>query len=119
APTSAGLLADAVAGIIAGGLENLRERCSQADGLVHFAASGETSWHEFACAIVDGLRARGRVLAIERLVPIPSDEYPTRAKRPRNSRLDLGRWRAVFNQTPPLWQDMLAPVLNEMAKAGG
>jgi dTDP-4-dehydrorhamnose reductase len=117
APTSAGLLADAVAGIIAGGLENLRQSCSQANGLVHFAASSETSWHGFACAIVDGLRARGRALAVERLIPIPSEEYPTRAKRPLNSRLDLGRWRAVFKQTPPPWQAVLAPVLDEIAKA--
>jgi dTDP-4-dehydrorhamnose reductase len=116
APTSAGLLADAVAGIIAGGHEDLRKSCSQASGLVHFAASGEASWHGFASAIVDGLRARGRVLAVERLVPIPSEEYPTRAKRPLNSRLDLGRWGAVFKQTPPPWQTVLAAVLDEIAK---
>jgi dTDP-4-dehydrorhamnose reductase len=83
---------------------------------VHFAASGEASWHGFASAIVDGLRARGRVVAVERLVPIPSEEYPTRAKRPLNSRLDLGRWGAVFKQTPPPWQTVLAVVLDEIAK---
>ena len=116
APTSAGLLADAVTDIIAGGPEKLSKCCAQADGLVHFAASGETSWHGFAGAIVDGLRARGCVLAVERLIPISSEEYPTKAKRPHNSRLDLGRWRAIFNQTPPLWQDGLAAVLDDMAK---
>jgi dTDP-4-dehydrorhamnose reductase len=117
APTPAALLADATAGILAGGAESLRQSCVQAGGLVHFAAAGETSWHEFACAVVDGLRARGRVLAVERLIPIPSDEYPTRAKRPRNSRLDLSRWRQVFRQTPPSWQTALSPVLDEMARA--
>jgi dTDP-4-dehydrorhamnose reductase len=117
APTPAGLIADAVAGIVAGGPESLRQHCAQAGGLVHFAASGATSWHEFAGAVVDGLRARGRALAVEHLVPIRSEEYPTRAERPRNSRLDLGRWQQVFGQTPPPWRAALAPVLDEMAKA--
>jgi dTDP-4-dehydrorhamnose reductase len=119
APTSAGLLADAVAGIIAGGPDHLRQCCAQAGGLVHLTASGETSWHGFACAVVDGLRERGCDLAVERLIPIPSEEYPTRAKRPHNSRLDLGRWRAVFAQPPLPWQAALAPVLDEMAGGAG
>jgi len=41
APTAAVLLADAVAGIVRGGLDDLRRRSAEADGLVHFAASGE------------------------------------------------------------------------------
>lgn len=117
APTSAGLIADTLAGVIAGGLENLRECFAQADGLVHFASSGEASWYEFACAIVDGLRVRGSVLAVEQVIPISTDEYPTRAQRPRNSRLNLARWRSVFKHPPPQWQSALVPVLDELAKS--
>jgi dTDP-4-dehydrorhamnose reductase len=115
APTSAALLADAVTDIVAGGIEHLRQCCAQANGLVHLTASGETSWHGFASAIIDGLRARGIPLTVEELVPIRTDEYPTRAKRPHNSRLDLTRWRRVFGQTPPHWKAALAPVLDEFA----
>jgi dTDP-4-dehydrorhamnose reductase len=115
APTSAALLADAVTDIVADGIDHLRKRCAEANGLVHLTASGETSWHGFACAIIDGLRARGITLAVEQLVPIRTDEYPTRAKRPHNSRLDLSRWRKVFGQTPPHWETALAPVLDEFA----
>jgi dTDP-4-dehydrorhamnose reductase len=115
APTSATLLAEAVADMVANGVDHLRNRCAEANGLVHLAASGETSWHGFACAIVDGLRARGIQLAVEHVVPIRTDEYPTRAKRPHNSRLDLSRWRKVFGQTPPPWESALAPVLDEYA----
>jgi dTDP-4-dehydrorhamnose reductase len=119
APTSATLLADAVADIIGGGLADLRQSCAQTAGLVHLTASGETSRHALAEAIVDGLRARGCALAVERLIPIRSDEYPTRAKRPLNSRLDLGRWHRVFGHAPPSWQAALAPVLDEIAKTMG
>jgi dTDP-4-dehydrorhamnose reductase len=116
APTSAALLADALAEIVAGGIENIRHRCAQANGLVHLAASGETSWHGFACAIVEGLKARGSALAIEQVIPIRTEDYPTRATRPHNSRLDLRRWRQLSGQTPPHWQSALAPVLDELAR---
>ena len=115
APTTAALLADAVAAIVGDGLDRLRARCAQAQGLAHITASGETSWHGFACAIVEGLRARGVALAVEKIVPIRTDEYPTPAKRPRNSRLDLTRLHQVFGLTPPTWQAALAPELDQLA----
>jgi dTDP-4-dehydrorhamnose reductase len=116
APTPAALLADAVTDIVACGIDQLRKRCAEAKGLVHLTASGETSWHGFACSIINGLRARGFALTVEHVVPIRTDEYPTRAKRPHNSRLDLSRWRKVFGQTPPHWETALAPVLDEFAR---
>jgi dTDP-4-dehydrorhamnose reductase len=113
APTSASLIADAVTKIVASGNDSLRGFCSDAGGLVHLAASGQTSWHGFASSIVKGLRERGIGLAVETLVPIRTDEYPTRARRPHNSRLDLSRWRRVSGYTPPHWEATLAPVLDE------
>jgi dTDP-4-dehydrorhamnose reductase len=114
-PTSTALLADAVTNIVAAGIDHVRKRCAEAQGVVHLTASGETTWYGFACAITDGLRARGLALTVKQLVPIRTNEYSTRAKRPVNSRLDLGRWRKVFGQTPPHWETLLAPVLDEFA----
>ena len=115
APTTAALLADAVTGMVSDGPDSLRRRCAQADGLVHITAAGETSWHGFACAIVEGLRARGVSLAVAQVVPIRTEDYPTLAKRPRNSRLDLTRLRQVFGLTTPTWQSALAPELDQLA----
>jgi dTDP-4-dehydrorhamnose reductase len=116
APTTAALLADAVTAMVGEGADRLRARCAQARGLVHIAAAGETSWHGFTCAIVEGLRARGVALAVEQIIPIRTDEYPTPAQRPRNSRLDLTRLHKVFGLTPPTWQLALAPELDELAR---
>jgi dTDP-4-dehydrorhamnose reductase len=115
APTSAALIADGVTKIVSGGLERLSERAAHAKGLVHICSSGETSWHGFTCAIVDGLKQRGVRLAAEQVTAIRSDEYPTRAARPLNSRLDLGRLKAVFGIVPPQWDEALAPELDNLA----
>jgi dTDP-4-dehydrorhamnose reductase len=119
APTSAALIGDIVAAMLAGGGDALRERCKQSGGVVHVAASGEVSWHGFACAIVEGLQTRGVKLAVERVVPISTEQYPTSAQRPRNSRLDLTRLQSVFGITPPHWQEALAAELNHLARELG
>src|SRR5215472_5748146 len=81
APTSARVIADAVASIIAPNSIPLTERFNVAAGVIHVAASGETTWHGFARIIVDGLKARGVALAVESVVPISAAQYPTRARR--------------------------------------
>jgi dTDP-4-dehydrorhamnose reductase len=116
APTSAALIADAVARMVAAGLPDLRRRSAQAGGLLHLAASGEASWHQFASAIVAGLKERGVTLAAVRVEAIRTQDYPTRAARPRNSRLALDRLRQVFGQTPASWQEALTPELDQLAR---
>jgi dTDP-4-dehydrorhamnose reductase len=116
APTSAAVIADVVTAMLSPGLDAFRTRCGDADGLVHLAASGETSWHGFAAAIIEGLKARNVALAVEYVRPITTEEYPTRAQRPRNSRLDLTRLRGIFGITTPHWGDALVSELDLLAR---
>lgn len=111
-PTSAGAIADALFEIICDGARDLSRRFTESGGLVHLACGGETSWHGFAIAIVEGLKARGINLRVERVVPIASEEYSTRACRPRNSRLDPARLSTVFGIALPNWEDALARELD-------
>jgi dTDP-4-dehydrorhamnose reductase len=117
APTSAVLIAEIVANMAQDGLDTLRRSCTKSNGLVHLCARGETTWYGFAGAIVDGLRARGVTLAVEQIHPISSEEYPTRAKRPGNSRLDLSRLWDVFDVTPRPWRDALDSELDSLANS--
>ncbi|MGH9696742.1 MAG: dTDP-4-dehydrorhamnose reductase, partial [Bryobacteraceae bacterium] len=115
APTSAALIADCLNKMLANGLENFDQCCAKSRGLVNLAAAGETSWHGFACAIVDGLRKREIDLAVETIVPISTKEYQTPARRPLNSRLDLTRLRGFFSIYPDNWRTRLETELDLLA----
>lgn len=72
-------------------------------GVYHMTNAGETSWHGFAQAI----QALEAPETPARLVPIPSSDYPTPARRPLNSRLDNDKLARVFGLRLPPWQDAL------------
>lgn len=77
-------------------------------GTYHASNEGFCSWYEFACAIIQkaGLPAR--------VVPVPSSEYPTRARRPMNSRMSKDKLTACgFRRLPP-WDDALTRFLSEL-----
>jgi dTDP-4-dehydrorhamnose reductase len=115
APTSAPVVAAALAEIIRSHSTALDQRFATTQGSINIAAAGETSWHGFTVAIIEGLRRRGIALAAERVLPISSAEYPSRVKRPANSRLDLCRLGEVFGIHPPQWDRALAAELDELA----
>ena len=75
APTSARLLAVAVADILRSSGPLLGERFAASGGLVNVAASGEATWHGFATAIVEGLKARNVPLVAQSIQPIPTEGF--------------------------------------------
>ena len=118
APTSARLIADATALALQQALQE-RRAGSFRPGLYHLCASGETSWHGFAEAIFEGWRAAAPddPLAVRRVLPIATSDYPTPAARPANSRLDCSAFAGRFGARLPHWRAGLALVLEELAAA--
>jgi dTDP-4-dehydrorhamnose reductase len=114
APTPARVVADGIGRILHDGAGTLPKRFFAADGIVHLATAGHTSWCGFAIAIVEGLKARHAPVKAERITPIPTEDYPTKAVRPRNSRLDLARLKHLFGIETPQWEAALAVELNLM-----
>lgn len=112
APTAASAIADAVAGIAQANASNLDGLFARNAGVVNLACAGETSWHGFASAIVAGLKSRGVKLAAETITPIAATDFPTRARRPGNSRLDLSRLKDLFGVAMPTWEDALSRELD-------
>jgi dTDP-4-dehydrorhamnose reductase len=110
-PTPAGLIADGTA-------RALRQPPTRS-GLWHLVATGQTSWHGFAEAIFAGAHARGLLERIPRVVPITTSDYPTPARRPGWSVLDITRLQDDFGIRPVAWQDALGSVLDGMAGTAG
>ena len=117
APTSARSIAEAIATLLPSDVNDIREAFSKADSMVHIANSGWTSWCGFATEIVNGLRDRNVGLKAIEVVPIQSSDFPTRAVRPLNSRLDLTRAANSFGLCMPSWQDALARELDDFVQS--
>ena len=80
-------------------------------GTHHFAGAPDTSWADFARAIMAGAGLGCEV------VDIPSSAYPTPAKRPMNSRLDCSAFTRDFGSARPDWHSGLAAILKELETA--
>ena len=71
-------------------------------GIYHAAGSGEASWYDVAREILHRSAELGGPSTS--LSPIGTDGYPTRAARPKNSRLDCSKLERVFAITQPDWR---------------
>lgn len=109
APTYAPHLADAILAIAA---RLDAQRPAHPWGIYHAVAGGETTWAQFATAIV----AAAAPLGVPQVpvVPITTAEYPVSAKRPANSRLDCGKLERTFGVRLPPWQQGLAECMAEL-----
>jgi dTDP-4-dehydrorhamnose reductase len=116
APTSARVIADCTAQVLAQARGDFRPWFERNAGTVNLTCSGETSWHGFAEAIFAMARSLEAPLAVERVQAIKTAEYPTPAVRPRNSRLDLGLLAERYGLYPPDWREALAQSIGDIVQ---
>jgi len=114
APTSASLLADITAQIV--GRSQREGRKSLPFGLYNLTASGVTTWHGYACFVLEQAIKNGIALKVapERVKAITTADYPLPAKRPANSQLDNGLFRSTFGFELPDWQDGINHILQQI-----
>lgn len=115
APTPASLVAAITAAAIPQALANPAKL-----GLYHLAPIGETSWHGLASYLVAEALAAGAALRAtpDTVQPILAADYPARAKRPANSRLDTMKLRTAFGITLPAWQDGIRQLIDTLRAEG-
>lgn len=111
APTGAELLADVSAHAL-----RLAAQNSQLSGIYHLAASGQTSWYDYASFVLEYAERAGISLTVkaDAIQAIPTSAYPTPAQRPLNSRLNCSKLEQHFNLRLPAWQQGVSRMLQEI-----
>ena len=126
-PTPASFIADTTALLIA--RRQSDTALKEWSGVLNLVPAGRTSWFDYAAlglsilhrATQDGApgssapvpRAEWQVARMPTLEPIPASSYPTPARRPANSCLDLSRIENTWGLKMPEWDSLLATVLRD------
>jgi len=112
APTSSHSIADAVLAVL--------KVWTRQSGTYHLVNAGETTWHGFAQAIVENYAKLGLMpplkTAVQNIQAITTQEYPTPAARPENSRLNCEKLKRDFGVMLPHWREALQSELGLLAK---
>lgn len=81
---------------------------AKAEGTFHLTSKGLTNWAGFAEAIFEMADLEVRV------EPVPSEEYPTDARRPRYSKLDTSKAEAVAGVSITPWETGLERLIGQL-----
>ena len=101
-PTNAADLAEAILAIV----DKWRQQSAVAWGTYHYCGQGVISWHGFAEKIIELARQFVEVKT-NRVVPIATADYPTKARRPAFSALDCHLIKNNFGIHPKPWRESL------------
>lgn len=80
----------------------------EATGTYHITSKGLITWYDFATAI---FKMSGIDVSLE---PVPSEAFPTRAKRPHFSKLSTGKIESIKSCQVIDWQEGLRDLLNQL-----
>ena len=78
----------------------------------HFTNEGQITWYDFTLAIME---IGGKQCKVN---PITTDQYPTKAKRPAYSVLDLSKIKEFAGIEIPFWRDSLVKCIEELSPVG-
>ncbi|KAB8307358.1 dTDP-4-dehydrorhamnose reductase [Erwinia endophytica] len=109
APTGAELIADCTAHAI-----RKTKVQPQLAGVYHLIASGTTTWHDYAAFVIKKAREKGLALQVNKVIPVATSAFPTAAKRPANSRLDITKFQQSFELMLPDWRIGVERMLAEI-----
>jgi dTDP-4-dehydrorhamnose reductase len=102
-PTWARMLAECTVQVLARGGDNIPDSLEKHIGIYHLAGDGYTSRYEWAKKILL-LDPSPDEQVTRELIPVPSKEFPTPAKRPLFSALDCTKFKKTFGIQFPIWE---------------
>jgi len=104
-PTYCGTLAKNIAGLL---VED-----SEKYGIYHYTDEGKISWYDFANQIKTEAMARSIKINDTTIKAIPTEEYPTPARRPKNSYMDKSKVINELGFEVHNWKENLSAYFNE------
>lgn len=112
-PTSSDDLAQAILAI----LYKIEEEGWQDSfgGIYHAVGSGAATWHQLAVASLEQAHKHGHPMPPVK--PIHTEDWPTPAERPQDSRLDTAKLYEIFHFRFPQWQESVQRTVDEIIKA--
>lgn len=113
-PTSAALIADVTAQALRYYRLATDEDKMQLLGHYHLVPTGVTTWYEYAQFIFDLAKKQGETLTVKDVLPTTTDNYPTPAKRPLNSRLNNQKIQTNFQLHLPDWRQGVEQAVAEL-----
>lgn len=81
---------------------------SEGSGTLHISSNGMISWADFASEVFSYSNFSTKV------IPIPTSQYPTKAKRPLYSKLDCSTTESLVGESLPDWKDSLHRLIEEI-----
>lgn len=78
-------------------------------GIYHYSNEGITTWYDFTVAI-----HKAANITTCQVSPITTEQYPTKAKRPKYSVLDKSKIKNTFAISIPKWEDSLDECVKEL-----
>lgn len=104
----------------ANGLAQTLWRLAEKDqpGIYHHRDAGVASWYDFAVAIAEESASLGLISHVPSIIPIATVDYPTPAKRPPFSVLNVSATRAFLDDADIHWRTNLKAMLKEEKALG-
>lgn len=103
-PTYAGDIAKALIKIAKAITNSKNEFNSDNYGIYHFSGMPHVSWYEFAQVIFDKAIEQNVLIKSPDVKGIKTEQYPTPAKRPMNSKLNTKKIMTIFNISASDWK---------------
>jgi dTDP-4-dehydrorhamnose reductase len=82
-------------------------------GIYNFTNEDRINWYDFAIRIYSLAKKKGLVNREVKITPITTEDYPTKAVRPKNSYLDKDKIKKAFGLQIRPWHEALEEFINE------
>ncbi len=83
-------------------------------GTYHFSGSPHCNWHQFAQKVFESAQTENLIKQNITVNAITTEQYPTRAKRPKNSTLDCNKILSTLGIPTPYWETDLHDMIRQL-----